>query len=231
MPRPYLDTLPLHGVLDGRLVGAGFRDGLDLTMDLAFRDDSVPGAPVTLLAGGGHLVLGGPTGTLFDSLELVHADVDLGTVRRLAPAVELRGRVQLAGVLRGPWRAVTYEGQFAHRDGDLPESRGALQALLDTRQDTVHFDARFDAAPLVFDGIRPGYPAIPVESAGEGPDRGRRRTTDRLHRRTPPATRPPPAPQGPSSGAPPRDGSEPRALHRALRTGLRAAAAPGPPPG
>lgn len=169
VPRPYLDTLPLHGVLDGRIAGAGFRDGLVVTMDLAFRDDSVPGAPVTLLAGGGHLVLGGPAGTLFDTLELVHADVDLGTVRRLAPAVELRGRVQLAGVLRGPWRAVTFDGQFAHRDGELPESRGALQALLDTRTDTVRFDAAFDAAPLAFDGIRPGYPAIPVQGAVEGP--------------------------------------------------------------
>ncbi len=169
VPRPYLDTLPLHGTLTGRVAGAGFRDGLDVSLDLVFRDDSVAGAPVTLVVGGGHLILGGPEGTIFDSLALVQSDVDLGTVRRLAPAVELRGRLQLAGELRGPWRRVRFTGQASHRDGELPESRGALDALLDTRGDTAHFDATFDAAPLAFDGIRPSYPAIPVQGVVEGP--------------------------------------------------------------
>ena len=168
VPRPYLDTVPLFGTLTGRIAGAGFKDGIDIVMDLVFRDDSVPGKPLSSLAGGGHLVLGGPEGTLFDTLELVQGDLDLGTVRRLAPAVELQGRVQLAGLLRGPWRNVTYEGQLAHQDGELPASRGSVVATLDTRGDTLQFDARLEAAPLVFDGVRRGYPGIPLQGAVEG---------------------------------------------------------------
>jgi autotransporter translocation and assembly factor TamB len=74
---------------------------------------------------------------------------------------------------------VSYDGQFAHRDGDHPESRGVLHALLDTRSDTVRFDTRLDAAPLAFDGIRPSYPGIPVQGSVEGPI-AVRGTTDRF---------------------------------------------------
>ncbi len=169
VPRPYLDTLPLHGTLTGRVTGAGFKERLALDAELAFRDDSVPGTPVTRVATHGQLELGGPAGPVLDSLVLSSADVDLATVRRLAPAVGLQGRVQLAGILDGAWRDVTYEGALVHQDGGHPASRGTLRATLDTRSDTVRFDARLDAEPLVFDGVRPSYPGIPVQGAVSGP--------------------------------------------------------------
>jgi hypothetical protein len=88
--------------------------------------------------------------------------------------------VALAGVLRGPWKRVTYEGSLRHRDGALPETRATGTATLDTRTDTLHFSTRFTFDSLVFDGIRPGYPGIPVEGAVKGLIAADG-TTDRFH--------------------------------------------------
>ncbi len=159
--RPYLDTLPLHGRLTGRLEGAGYLDGLDLTVAWQFDDDLVPGA-VNYLGASGHLVFGGPDGTVLDTVVLQHADLDLRSVRAQAPAVTLRGRLELAGTLAGPWRNLTFRGTAVHRDGEGPESRAAGTARLDTRDPSLTgfaVDARLE--PLVFDGIRPSYPVLP----------------------------------------------------------------------
>jgi translocation and assembly module TamB len=169
VPRPYLDTLPLHGTLTGRLQGAGFKDGLDVDADVAFVDSEVVGGATSTLTAAGHLVLGGPEGTLLDTLVVSAGDVDLRTVQHLAPAVELDGRMRLAGVLKGPWHNLTYEGDVTHKDGEHPESHATGSATLDTRSDTVRFATRMTVAPLVFDGIRPSYPGIPIKGAVSGP--------------------------------------------------------------
>lgn len=168
VPRPYLDTVPLYGTLDGRLEGAGFKDGLDLDADLSFHDAMIEGGAISRLAGRGHLVLGGAEGTVFDTMVVSDADVDLRTVHRITPGVELRGRLGLAGVLSGPWRRVTYTGALRHRDGELPESRADGSTMLDTRTDTLHFVSRLTFDSLQFDGVRPSYPAIPVRGAVRG---------------------------------------------------------------
>lgn len=168
VPRPYLDTVPLAGTLTGRVRGSGFRDGLDVDADLIFVDASVQGGATSTLTAAGRVVLGGPDGTVFDTLAVEAADVDLRTVQLITPAVELDGRVQLAGVLRGPWRAVTWDGAITHQDGEHPESHARGTATLDTRQDSLRFATRLDLAPLVFDGVRPSYPAIPVRGQVSG---------------------------------------------------------------
>jgi len=180
VPRPYLDTLPLTGTLTGWVRGSGFKDGLDIEADVTFADGAVEGGATSTFIGGGHLVLGGPDGTLLDTLAVAAADLDLRSVRVVAPAVELDGRVQLAGVLRGPWRMVTFEGGISHQDGSHPASHADGTATLDTRSDTVRFATRMNAAPLVFDGVRPSYPGIPVQGAVTGliAVEG---TTDRFH--------------------------------------------------
>ena len=169
VPRPYLDTLPLHGTLTGRVSGAGFKDGIDLDAALLFRDRAVPGGAETRLEAAGHMVLGGPLGTVFDSLRLFTSDVDLRTVQLLAPSVALRGRLTLVGTLSGPWRNVSFSGTVQHQDGTLPQSQATGVARLDTRSDTAAFDASMRMAPLVFDGVRPSYPGIPSHGAVAGP--------------------------------------------------------------
>ncbi len=168
VPRPYLDTIPLYGTLDGRLSGAGFKDGIDLDADLTFRDAMIEGGAVSHLVGSGHLILGGVEGTIFDTMVVSDGDVDLRSVHRITPGVELRGRLALAGVLRGPWHDVTYTGLLRHRDAELPETRADGTATLDTRTDTLVFSTRLTFDSLQFDGIRPSYPAIPMQGAVRG---------------------------------------------------------------
>ena len=169
VPRPYLDTLPLHGTLTGRVGGAGFKDGIDLDASILFRDHDVPGSAESRLKAAGHMVLGGPLGTVFDSLQLTESDIDLRTVQHLSPSVALRGRLGLIGTLSGPWRNVTFAGAVRHQDGTLPESQATGVVRLDTRTDTVAFDAQMRLAPLVFDGVRPSYPGISLRGAVTGP--------------------------------------------------------------
>ncbi|MDH5284615.1 MAG: translocation/assembly module TamB domain-containing protein, partial [Gemmatimonadota bacterium] len=167
VPRPYLDTVPLDGTLTGTLIGAGYRDGLTVDADVVFIDRAVDGAR-SQFRSVGHLRLGGADGAVFDTLMLVGTDLDLATVRRLAPAVELRGRLALDGVLRGPWRAVEFEGVARHRDGDHPESVAEGLSYLDTRGDTTRFLTDVLLAPLEFDGVRPSYPGIPLQRSVTG---------------------------------------------------------------
>ncbi|HSB55622.1 MAG TPA: translocation/assembly module TamB domain-containing protein, partial [Gemmatimonadales bacterium] len=168
VPRAYLDTVPLQGTLTGTVEGDGFLDGLDLGTDVVFHDRMVPGGADNAIQAQGHLAFGGDEGTLFDTLALRHADFDLRTVALQAPVVELKGRMQLEGTLTGPWKNLTFTGVMRHHDGDLPESKATGYARLDTRRDTVRFDTRMELAPLAFAGVRPGYPAIPLQGAVEG---------------------------------------------------------------
>ncbi|MEO8635305.1 MAG: translocation/assembly module TamB domain-containing protein [Gemmatimonadales bacterium] len=169
VPRPYVDTLPLHGTLTGRVSGAGFKDGMDLVASLLFRDRDVPGSAQSRMLVAGHLVLGGPLGTLFDTLQVSESDIDLRTVQHISPSVALRGRLGLIGALSGPWRNVTFTGTVRHQDDSLPESRAIGVVTLDTRQDTVAFNVAVRVDPLVFDGVRPSYPGIPIRGAVTGP--------------------------------------------------------------
>ncbi len=168
VPRRFLDTIPLRGTLTGTVRGAGFLDGLDVATDLLFRDADVPGAENQMVAEG-HLVFGGAEGTVFDSLVLNRGDFDMRTVTRLAPSVTLQGRARLEGTLRGPWKNVTFTGTTTLADGTLPVSVAEGESRLDTRSDTVRFESRVNLAPLALDGIRPGYPGIPVRGSVRGP--------------------------------------------------------------
>lgn len=168
VPRAYLDTIPLQGTLTGTIEGNGFLDGMGIGTDLVFHDRLVPGGADNTIQAEGHLVFGGPEGTLFDTLTLHHADFDLRTVALQAPVVALKGRMQLEGDLTGPWKNLTFTGNVRHKDGDLPESNAAGYARLDTRRDTVRFDTRLDVAPLAFAGVRRGYPDLPLQGAIEG---------------------------------------------------------------
>ena len=168
VPRPYLDTLPLHGTLSGQLNGDGFLDRLELEFNLLFTDAAVPDGAYSRVHGLGRVMLGGAEGAVFDTLQLQTADLDLRTVTRLAPAVTLQGRLQLDGVLRGPWHDLTYQGRMTHSDGDLPRSEAEGTMTLDTRGEPLRFRVRLQLTPLAFDGIRPGYPGVVTQGTARG---------------------------------------------------------------
>ena len=100
--RPYLDSLPFHGTITGQLAADGFFDRLTAALDWQFEDAAVAGGAENRIALDGGIRLGGADGMFFEGARLPRADLDLRTVRLVAPSVTLDGRLGLAGTLTGP---------------------------------------------------------------------------------------------------------------------------------
>jgi translocation and assembly module TamB len=158
--RAYIDSLPFYGTLSGTVAGAGFLDAMDVTIDWAFADARVPGRPVSRIAGNGIVGSTRDSGLTFTNFEVRRSDVDLRTVRLLAPAVIIHGRLAAAGVLDGPLRNVTFRGTARQQDADRPPSTATGTVHLDTRRDSLALatDVTFD--PLSFEGIRRAFPSL-----------------------------------------------------------------------
>jgi hypothetical protein len=166
--RPYVPALPFYGSLDGSLQATGFFDGMDVRLDWNFADEEVPGRPVTHLAGTGRVVLGGEAGLTFRGFDVTQSDVDLATVKRLAPAVVVPGRLAAVGTLEGPLRNVTFAGHARHQDDDRPASELDGTLRLDTRRDTLGLTADLALEPLSFAGIRRGFPSLTAQGSVTG---------------------------------------------------------------
>ena len=166
--RPYLDTLPFYGTLTGSVSGSGFLDALDVRIDWAFADARVPGNPVTTIAGEGGVGARRGEGLVFTGFEVRSSDVDLRTVRLIAPAVILEGRLAANGTLDGPLRNVTFQGTARHRDGDRPPSVAVGLVHLDTRFDTLGLATDVALEPLSFDGIRRAFPSLKTRGEVRG---------------------------------------------------------------
>jgi translocation and assembly module TamB len=147
-------------------------------MDWQFADEEVAGRPVTHIAGEGQVSIRPGQGLAFHNLAISESDIDLGTVRRLAPAVILHGRLSATGTLDGPLRNVTFVGVARHHDGDRPVSELDGTVRLDTRADTLALATDVALQPLSFDGIRPAFPSL----ASRGSVTGRVRLNGTLAR-------------------------------------------------
>jgi translocation and assembly module TamB len=168
---PFVDSLPVRGLVRGRVRGAGALADLAVDADLAFTDEAVEGRPTNVVIGRGRLGLGGQEQLVFHRLVLQRGEFDLGTVRRFAPVVSLLGRIAAAGTLTGPWRNATFEGTLRHlmpAEPALPVSivRGTVHLAL---ADTVRIDADVTADSLSFDLLARSYPAIPLKGMVAGP--------------------------------------------------------------
>ncbi|MBM4186992.1 MAG: hypothetical protein FJ206_06735 [Gemmatimonadetes bacterium] len=166
--RPYLDTLPFAGRLTGSLRADGFFDRMTVDADWTFRDARVAGEPENRLTFAGDLTLGGPEGLTFHGTRLMRSDLDLGTVRLVAPGAALEGRLGLAGVLEGPLRDVVFDGRAEHRHGGLPMSAVTGRTRLDTRGPILGIEANLVVDTLEFDGIRPSFPSTPMRGRVRG---------------------------------------------------------------
>ena len=176
--RAYVDSLPFFGTLSGTVTGAGFLDAMDVKIDWAFADARVPGRPVSTIVGAGITGSTRDSGLSFTQFEVRRSDIDLRTVRRLAPAVILEGRLAAAGTLDGPLHNVTFRGTARQQDGDRPASTAEGMVHLDTRSDSLALatDVVFD--PLSFEGIRRAFPSLKTR----GDLRGRFRSEGTLSR-------------------------------------------------
>lgn len=167
--RPYLDTLPMRGRLSGELEANGYFDDLDVRLDWVFRDAAVAGEPLSQLALVGRISTGGAAGFTFHDAEVPSADLDLATVRNLAPAVLLSGRLALRGRLDGPWTDAVFTGTMEHRDGGLPPSLAEGTFHLDTGGPVAWISADLQFTPLALAGLTTTWPVL----AGQLPLQGR----------------------------------------------------------
>jgi translocation and assembly module TamB len=163
--RPYLPTIPFHGTVTGRLTGSGFLNALDVGIEWAFRDAAVPGNPLSTIAGDGGVSASRDSGLTFTEFGVRQSDIDLGTVRRLAPAAILQGRLTAVGTLNGPLRNIRFNGTAQHQDMDRPPSQLEGTVHLDTRFDVLGLNTDVVLDPLSFEGIRRAFPSL--ESRGE----------------------------------------------------------------
>ncbi|MFI5280192.1 MAG: hypothetical protein ACHQU1_06840, partial [Gemmatimonadales bacterium] len=106
----YTDTVPVRGLVRGHVAADGPLRSLVVQADVTWADESVPGAPVNRLTGGGRVVLGGRGQVSFQAFAVRRADVDLLTVHHFASSVDLPGRLRAAGVLDGQWRDASFRG-------------------------------------------------------------------------------------------------------------------------
>jgi hypothetical protein len=171
--RGYLENLPFYGQVTGRLAGAGFLNALDLSLDWAFRDDSVPGAPLSTISGDGGVGSSRDSGLTFTNFEVRQSDIDLRTVRRVASAVIFPGRLTAVGTLNGPLRNVTFTGIAQHQDLDRPPSQLEGTVHLDTRFDVLGLDSDVTLDPLSFEGIRRAFPSLRARGELRGQFRSR----------------------------------------------------------
>jgi hypothetical protein len=158
--RYYVDSLPFYGTLTGSLAGNGFLVDMQVRIDWAFADAHVQGMPVTLIAGDGGVGARRDSGLTFTDFNVRSSDVDLRTVRLVAPAVILDGRLDAVGTLNGPLRNVTFRGTARHQDDGRPASTAIGMLYLDTRRDTLRLATDVDFEPLDFEGFRRALPSL-----------------------------------------------------------------------
>lgn len=176
--RPYLLTLPFYGKVTGKLAGSGFLNALDLSLEWAFQDDSVAGRPLSTIAGEGGVGASRDSGLIFTNFGVRQSDVALSTVRRIAPAVRVPGRLMAVGTLNGPLRNVVFNGTAQHQDLDLPPSQLEGTVHLDTRFEVLGLGTDVSLDPLSFEGIRRAFSSLKTR----GEVRGHLRTEGNLRR-------------------------------------------------
>jgi translocation and assembly module TamB len=174
--RAYVDSLPFYGTLTGSVTGGGYLDAMDVALDWAFADARVPGHPVTTIMGDGIVGSTRDSGLVFDGFEVERSNIDLRTVRLLAPAVILQGRLAAVGTLDGPLKNATFRGTLRQQDDGRPASVAEGMVHLDTRYDSLSLATDVVLDPLSFDGIRRAFPSLRTK----GELRGRFRSEGKL---------------------------------------------------
>lgn len=164
--RGFLDTLPVAGRLTGNVKAVGPKERLAVEIDVVLRDSLVEGWPESQIRGAGDLRL--DEGLVFDGFRLRNTRLDLATVRRMLPSIQLLGSMLASGTLNGPWNEMRFNGTLRHRHAPGPESlvRGTMR--VDATGDPVGVWADVFLDSLRFEGLRSSYPAIIVGGSFAG---------------------------------------------------------------
>ncbi len=158
--RGFFDTLPIAGRATGRFESDGPSDAMNLGLDVTFRDSLVEGWPITRFVGSGIIAVGVPGDIVFRDYEVREARLDLGTVRRILPTVDLVGTLSGVGVLSGPWLELQFEGDLGHADSLMPQTNARGTVRVDARRDTLGVWADLDFDSLSIVGLHSSYPQL-----------------------------------------------------------------------
>ncbi|MGH7520389.1 MAG: translocation/assembly module TamB domain-containing protein [Gemmatimonadales bacterium] len=167
LARVYIDSLPFYGRLTGQTIVDGPMSALKIETAWSFRDSLVPGWPESQIQGKGEVNVAG-SDLAFQPFVVDAGRIDLGTVRRLVPAMDLSGELDASGTLTGTLKNASFSGTLRHHDGDRPVSvvRGVVG--LDFRTDVlgVFADVRTDSLSL--DGLTSRMTGFPLRGTLAG---------------------------------------------------------------
>ena len=166
LARVYIDSLPFYGRLTGRTIVDGPMSALRIETDWSFRDSLVPGWPESQIQGKGEISVGEGLG--FQPFVIDAGRIDLGTVRRLVPAVDLQGELDATGTLTGTLENASFSGTLRHHDADRPPSvmRGVVG--LDFRGDVLAVFTDVHADSLSLDGLTSRVSDFPLKGTLAG---------------------------------------------------------------
>ncbi len=167
LARPFLDTLPFWGRLTGQTIVDGPMGALKIETAWSFRDSLLPGWPESQIQGKGEVnVAGEDLG--FQPFTVEAGRIDLATVRRMVPAVDLQGELDAAGTLTGRLKDAMFSGTLRHHDGDRPVSviRGVVG--LDSRGEILGVFADVVADSLALDGLTGRIQGFPLRGSLAG---------------------------------------------------------------
>jgi hypothetical protein len=167
LARVYIDSLPFYGRLTGQTIVDGPMSALKIETAWSFRDSLVPGWPESQIDGRGEVNVAG-SDLAFQPFVVEAGRIDLGTVRRLVPGMDLQGELDATGTLTGTLKNASFSGTLRHHDADRPVSvvRGVVG--LDFRTDVlgVFADVRTDSLSL--DGLTGRIAGFPLRGTLAG---------------------------------------------------------------
>ena len=164
--RVFIDSLPFYGRLTGQTIVDGPMSALKIETAWSFRDSLVPGWPESQIQGKGEVSIGGDLG--FQPFAIDAGRIDLGTVRRLVPAVDLQGELDASGTLTGTLKNATFSGTLRHHDADRPASVVRGLVGLDFRGDELAVFTNVHADSLSLDGLTSRITDFPLKGTLAG---------------------------------------------------------------
>jgi translocation and assembly module TamB len=167
--RIYIDSLPFYGRLTGQTIVDGPMSALRIETAWSFRDSLVPGWPESQIQGKGEVGIGEELG--FQPFVIDAGRIDLGTVRRLVPAVDLQGELDASGTLTGTLKNAMFSGTLRHHDGTRPASVVRGLVGLDFRGDVLAVSTDVHADSLSLQGLTARMPEFPLKGILTGPVR------------------------------------------------------------
>jgi translocation and assembly module TamB len=169
--RSFFDTLPIAGRATGYFEADGPKKELSLGLNVTFLDSLVEGWPATVINGAGTVSIGVPGEVVFRDYQLQNASIDMATVRRILPGIDLQGLLYGSGRLNGPWLQLSFDGDLRHVAVPPLETRARGNIQFDARGDTLGVSAELFFDSLNLDGLHSSYPELGIGGSFRGTTR------------------------------------------------------------